>query len=112
MKNFLFLSLVVTFFLIPFEGAEVFLFGMPIYLVEIGVMVSAVTLVLVQKRERGMTRFVGANNYSPAPKCNSPLPTPIRWGIAFLLFGIISSTLVALSNQSTCPLSQDRKSVV
>lgn len=107
MKNFLFLSLVVTFFLIPFEGAEVFLFGMPIYLVEIGVMVSAVTLVLVQKRERGMTQFVGANNYSPVPKCNSPLPTPIRWGIAFLLFGIISSTLVALSNQSTCPLSHE-----
>lgn len=107
MKNFLFLSLAVTFFLIPFENARVFLFGVPVFFVEIGVMVAAVALVLVWKREHDMAQFVRANNYSPVPKCDSLLPVSMRWGIFFLLFGVISSTLVALSNHSICPLSHE-----
>lgn len=98
--SFLLIGILITVLLLPFESARVLLFGMPIYLVEIGAIASVVALLLARKRKGGI---VGAT-----PKTfGAPLPTPIRWGIAFLLFGILSSTLVALSNHSICPLSHE-----
>lgn len=101
--SFLLMSILVTLLLLPFENARVVFFGMPIYLVEIGVMASVVALLFAWKRKNGTMQSVGAT-----PKTfGAPLPVPIRWGIAFLLFGVLSSTLVALSNHSICPLSHE-----
>ena len=110
MKNFLFLSITATLFLLHFEGERVVLFGVPIYFVEIGVTASAVALLFLQKKrctQKSTAQQIEGSGQGEQLNIPSHPPGPIRWGIFFLLFGIASSTLAAFSSHSICPFPHE-----
>lgn len=108
MKNALFLSIIVTFFLLHFENVRVAIFGIPIYVVEIGVIVST-TLLFTEKRREKLShngKTTPQEEGYGAAKIFGILQAP--WlGAFLLLLGVISSIAVALSKNTPCPLSPE-----
>ena len=121
MKNFLFLSIVGTFFLLHFEGAKVALFDVPVYFVEIGVIASMAALFFNSSfpRRRESSHHL-LNSISPQTKFVSYslkareiwIPafarmTKEKVGIFFLLVSVSSSIIAATSPSAICPLSHE-----
>ncbi len=125
-------SLAATFFLLHFENAKVVLFGVPIYMVEMGVIASAAVLFWTRKQKGEISQRIeniegwrkgaqrkeetggikgkqwGKMMLTSMRFVRANNYSPVHIGMVVLLLGVLSSTLVAaFSRHALCPMSQE-----
>ena len=101
MKAFL-ASVFIVFLLLPFEGFQIELFGIPIYLVEIAVCFSAIAFLFAANSEPPKKKWEARQSDTPWS-----IPRVFVFGIISLLVGVASSLFAASLGSAACTLSLD-----